>query len=136
MTAVPGALKQRYPNAVTFRFGDNRELCDALLALVRTGRKTATCSALRQFDDEPMPQVGRVDIALDWDGNPALAIETTDLKICRFDEVDEAFALAEGENDSLAGWRVAHEVYFARNGGFSNDMMVVCERFRLVEDVA
>ena len=33
----------------------------------------------------------------------------------------------------LEGWRTSHEAYFARNGGFSPDMWLVCERFTLVE---
>jgi uncharacterized protein YhfF len=34
---------------------------------------------------------------------------------------------------NLAGWRAGHKDYFERNGGFSPDMELVCERFRLVE---
>ena len=34
---------------VSFKFGDSRELSDRLTALVRTGAKTATCGALRDF---------------------------------------------------------------------------------------
>ncbi|WP_170368172.1 ASCH domain-containing protein [Ruegeria arenilitoris] len=131
-------LKERYPGAETFQFGDNRALCDELLALVRSGRKTATCGALRDFTagGEAMPQVGRRDIALDWDGQPALVIETVDVTVRRYCDVDEAFALAEGENDSLEGWREDHRRYFERNGGFDPKMELVCERFRLVEDLA
>ena len=128
--------KKRYPGAETFKFGDNAELSERLLELVRSGRKTATCGALRDFEagGEAMPSVGRKDIALEWGGNPALVIETAEVFQSAFAGVDEAFALAEGENDSLAGWRHDHRRYFERNGGWSNDMMLVCERFRLVED--
>lgn len=131
------AVRRRYPGARTFRFGDSRALSDDLLARVRSGRKTATCMALADIEDggEPMPQVGRRDIALDWDDRPALVIETVEVTIRRFDEVDAAFALAEGENDTLEGWRRDHERYFARNGGFAPDMPLVCERFRVVEDL-
>lgn len=130
-------LRRRYPGAETFTFGDTRELCETLLALVRGGRKTATCGALRDFTDggEAMPQVGRRDIALNWQGNPALVIETIDVRQIRFNEVDESFALAEGEGDSLADWRRDHKAYFGRTGGFSEDMMLVCERFRMIEDL-
>ena len=82
-----------------------------------------------------MPVVGRQDIALDWDGNPALKIETIEVTIRRFCDVDEDFALAEGEDDTLEGWRRAHQAYFTRNGGFTPEMELVCERFRLVEDL-
>ena len=45
-------------------------------------------------------------------------------------------ALAEGENDTLEGWRADHEAYFARNGGFDPEMMLVFEQFEVVEDLA
>lgn len=128
--------QEKYRGAETFTFGDSRALCDELLALVRSGQKTATCGALRSFaeEGEALPVVGRRDIALDWDGNPAVAIETVEVRFRKFSEVDEAFALDEGENEDLAGWRSDHRRYFERNGGWSEDMDVVCERFRLVED--
>ncbi|MEX0347822.1 MAG: ASCH domain-containing protein [Paracoccaceae bacterium] len=128
--------KARYPAAETFTFGDSRALCDELLALVRSGRKTATCGALRDYGDggDALPVVGRQDIALDWDGNAALVIETVEVTQRRYCDVDADFALAEGENDDLAGWQAAHRAYFERNGGWSAEMELICERFRLVED--
>ena len=130
-------IRTRYPDAESFTFGDNAKLCGDLITAVRAGVKTATCGALRDFGDggEAMPVVGRIDIALNWDGTPALLIETTSVEITRFDEVDDAFALAEGENNSLDGWRRDHTDYFRRNGGFAPDMALVCERFRMVRDL-
>jgi uncharacterized protein YhfF len=81
-----------------------------------------------------MPVVGRRDVVLDRKGRRAAVIETIDVDVRRFDEVDARFAHDEGEGDrSYEYWRDAHQRYFARNGGFSPDMMLVCERFRLVE---
>lgn len=121
---------------VTFTFGDNEDLCNKLLQLVRSGRKTATCEALRKFGDggEDMPVVGRRDVALNWDDTPALLIETLEVTQMRFCDVDESFALSEGENDDLDGWRRDHQKYFERTGGFDPEMMLVCERFRLVHE--
>ena len=139
MDGVPrlDALKARYPGAETFTFGDSRALCDDLLARVRSSRKTATCGALRDYETEgeALPVPGRRDIALDWDGAPALVIETTSVETVAYRDVDADFALAEGENDDLAGWQADHRAYFERNGGWAPDMMLVCERFRLVEDL-
>lgn len=122
---------------VGFKFGDSRELNKKLLALVRSGAKTATCGALRDFGEgsDEMPVVGRRDIALDWDGKPALLIETTEVTTRPFRDVPEDFALAEGEG-SFDDWRDAHIAFFTRNGGYDPDMMLVCERFRLVEVLA
>lgn len=130
-------LKEKYPGAVTFKFGDGPELSTDLVALVRAGKKTATCGALRDFEagGEPMPEPGRKDIVLNWDDSPALVIETVDVSIARFYDMSEDFALAEGENEDIDGWRRDHQAYFERNGGFEPDMKLVCERFRLVEDL-
>ncbi|GLS29741.1 Uncharacterized protein YhfF [Mesorhizobium albiziae] len=129
------AAADPYADAVSFAFGDSPELADELLALVLSGRKTATCGALRDYGvAEPMPVVGRRDVVLDGQGRRAAVIETVEAIQRRFDEVDAAFARDEGEGDlSHEYWRKAHEAYFARNGGFSPDMILVCERFRLVE---
>jgi uncharacterized protein YhfF len=123
-----------YKTAQSFAFGDSPELADELLALVLAGRKTATCGALRDYPegDAAMPVVGRRDIVLDGRGEPAAVIETLEVTIQRFDAVDGLFAVEEGEG-TYEEWRAAHEAYFGRNGGFSPDMMLVCERFRLVE---
>lgn len=129
-------IRARYPDAVSFKFGDSAKLSAELNDLVRAGKKTATCGPVSLYDKDPgaHPVVGRRDVALNWNGEPALLIETLELATCRFQDVGEDFALAEGENDDLEGWRRDHAAYFERNGGFSPDMMLVCERFRLVED--
>lgn len=130
--------EEKHAESISFTFGDNEDLCNELLRLIRLGRKTATCEALRAFgpDGEELPVVGRRDIALNWDGSPALLLETLDVRQVRFCDVDESFALAEGENADLEGWRKDHQAYFERSGGFSRTMMLVCERFRLVHDFA
>lgn len=121
-------------SAVSFAFGDSPALADALLALVIAGKKTATCGALSDYgpDKEPMPMVGRRDTVLDGSGRPAAVIETIEVTSMAFRDVPEDFALAEGEGDFTA-WRQGHIAYFERNGGWSADMMLVCERFRLVD---
>lgn len=131
-------VRQTYPDCVTFKFGDGVKLCQELIRLVRAGKKTATCGALRDYEseNEPMPIVGRRDIALNWDGTPALVIEVTDVSVQRFCDVNLSFALAEGENDTLGGWQAGHRAFFERNGGFDPQMELVCERFRLVADFA
>jgi len=98
---------------------------------VMKGVKTATCST----EDEPNTStVGERWIVLDGRGQARCVIETTEVTYRRYNEVDSAFASDEGEGDrSLAYWRQAHRNYFGRQGKFSEDMMLMCERFRLVE---
>jgi len=118
----------------TFKFGDSEKLCAQLLELVVLGKKTATCSSLRAYDsgEDALPVVGQKDVALNWDGTPALILETTNVTMTRFCDVEASFALAEGENEDLDGWRDDHQAYFERNGGFDPEMMLVCERFRII----
>jgi uncharacterized protein YhfF len=132
---VLAALRKTYPDAVTFHFGDSDALCRRLNALVISGKKTATCSDARDFDNgcEALPTVGRVDIALNWDDTPALVIKTLEVTRKRFCDVGAGFALAEGENETLEGWRRDHQAFFERTGYFSPEMDLICERFELVD---
>ena len=138
MSSTLEDVKTRYPDAQTFKFGDSASMSAELLALVRAGVKTATCGALRDYPEgsADMPVKGRRDIALEWDDRPALVIETVEVSVCRYCDVTEDFALAEGENETLDGWREDHRRYFERNGGFDPEMELVCERFHMVEDLA
>ncbi len=125
-----------YAGAVTFSFGDSPEMADELLALVLAGKKTATCGALRDYPEgsPDKPVVGRRDVVLDGRGRRAAVIETLEVTVRRFDQIDYTFAYDEGEGfRTLTDWRDGHKRYFERNGGFSPDMELVCERFRLVE---
>ena len=115
----------------SFAFGDSAEMADRLLGFVLCGAKTATCWAAR---DGELTHVGKRMVAKDGAGNPRAVIETVSLEKLRFNEVGWTFAHAEGEGDEcLEDWRDGHRAYFTRNGGFSPDMMLWCERFRLVE---
>ena len=114
-----------------FPCGDTPELADELVALMLSGAKTATCwsAALGVRGTE----VGKRWVALDGAGRPRAVLETTEITSRRYDAVDAAFAHDEGEDDrTLESWRAGHAEYFRRNGGFSPDMMLWCERFRLV----
>lgn len=121
--------------ATRFSFGDTPEMADALLELVLSSAKTATCSALRDygFAGEALPLAGQFSIVEDGSCKAVAVIEIIEVEIRRFEEIDAAFAFDEGEGDrTLEDWRRGHEEYFRRNGGFSPDMELVCERFRLV----
>ncbi|WP_025310589.1 ASCH domain-containing protein [Roseicyclus elongatus] len=136
MTAALDALRRRYPGATTYRFGDGPDLCAELLALVRAGRKRATCSSEAEIAaGEAAPVVGRCDIALDFDDVPQLVTRTVALVPLRFCDMTEEMALLEGEDDSLESWRAGHERYYRRLGIFAPDMPLIWERFELVEDL-
>lgn len=122
---------QDWPSLESFAFGDSPKMADELLAYVLAGMKTATCWSVR---DGQLTEVGKRMVAKDGAGQPRAVLETINLEQKRFNEVGWTFALAEGEGDEcLEEWRDGHRAYFTRNGGYSPDMMLWCERFRVVE---
>ena len=131
-------LRRAYPGAITGEFGDTPALSRHLIALIREGRKTATCGALADYkrEGDPVPGVGDFEIALDETGAPALVLQITDVALTRFEDVTWDFARDEGEDDDLQGWRDGHSAFFERTCGFDPAMVLVCLRFRLAEDLA
>ena len=140
MSILPPDSPYRTRNYIAESWGDNPELADELGDLIARGVKTATCSALWEWEAEgnPIPQKGQLTVVLDGSSNPLCIVETTEVTIRQFNEVDAEFAQAEGEGDfSLDYWREAHRNFFSRTlpkigREFSEDMPLVCERFQLI----
>jgi uncharacterized protein YhfF len=122
------------------RWGDGPELATELGDLIAAGVKTATCSSVWvwQSEGQDWTQPGEMTVVLNGRDEPLCIIETTEITIRRYDEVDASFAFDEGEGDrSLEYWRAAHLAFFSRNlqkinRQFAEDMPLVCERFKLI----
>jgi uncharacterized protein YhfF len=138
-------------------FGATPEEADRLLGLVLEGRKTATATFLRDYEDEErrrtqleepagdtlvrtevdvaLPEPGLLSIVVDGQEHPKALIRTTHVDVARFGDVDEDHARREGEG-SLEDWRAAHRTLFAGSAGPGEDVtdetMVVLERFVVV----
>jgi uncharacterized protein YhfF len=123
-----------------WHFGDDQELADALYPLVLRGVKRAGASLLWEYERKPdtLPKPGGYSVITDFAGAPQCIVQTTDVRVMPFDQVDAQFAFAEGEGDrSLAYWQAAHLDYFtercqALGKTLSMKMPVVCERFRVM----
>lgn len=120
-------------------FGGTPEEADTLLALVLAGTKTATASALWDYepDGAGVPTPGQLSIVLDAQRHPRALISTTRVDVMPFDEVPADFAYAEGEGDrSPDHWRRVHREFFttyaADGQEFRSDLAVVCEHFRVL----
>jgi uncharacterized protein YhfF len=121
-------------------WGDGPEMADELGVLIAAGTKTGTCSALWEWEaeGEPLPDAGTVTVVVDGRGEPLCIVETTEVTIRKYNEVDADFARAEGEGDlSLAYWQEAHRRFFSRSLPkigleFSEEMPLVCEGFQLI----
>ena len=121
-------------------FGYTPQTADKLGKLVLNGIKTATSSLAWAYEREAelYPMVGGYCVILDGSGHPICIIQTTEVNVVPFNEVDKDHAYQEGEGDrSLAFWRKVHWKFFTAEceslGIAPNDEMpVVCEKFKLV----
>lgn len=121
-------------------FCNNEKDANELGDLVLKGIKTATASLhwVYEAENEKVPEPGDFSVITDWDGNPLCVIETTEVRILPFNEVDPAFAHDEGEGDrSLGFWREVHWRFFSMEAADigrepEETMPVVCERFRVI----
>ena len=113
---------------------------DKLAALVKSGVKTATCSAydLYQPEDEAIPKAGDYSVILDSRGEAVCIVKTTKVYVTAFDQVSREHAYKEGEGDrSLEYWRRVHRDFLTFelaqiHKTFSEHTPVVCEEFELV----
>ncbi len=122
-----------------WHFCDNQHDADELGELARQGIKTATASALWAYtSSEPIPQPGSLSVITNWNNEPLLLVETTEVEIVPFDQVSSHQAYDEGEGDrSLAYWREVHWLVFGRDLRALGkepalDMPVVCEHFQVL----
>ncbi len=120
-----------------WHFADTEAVARHLLDLVLAGKKTATCGLEWEMDtpNNPRPVVGGYSVLTDFAGIPHAIIQTVELRTLPFGQIDEAFALAEGEG-TYDVWRTLHWNYFTRRcealGRVASEHMpVLCERFAL-----
>lgn len=140
LAALPADSPYRNAPYIAEGWGDGPELADELGALIAAGIKTAACSAVWEWEAEGRlwPALGFLTIVLDGRDQPLCIIETTEVTFKPYNQVDAQLAYEEGEGDrSLAYWREAHRRYFTRTLSkigreFSEEMPLVCERFRVI----
>ena len=140
LKTLPAGSPMRDEQYVAEGWGDSPRLADELGTLIVTGAKTATCSALWEYEAEgsALPEAGSKTIVLDGQDDPLCIVETTEVVVRPYDEVDAKFAYEEGEGHrSLEYWRDAHWRFFSRTLPTigkepSVDMPLVCERFRVI----
>lgn len=140
LETLPPAIARTELTYTAWAFGHDSPTADELSALVHQGVKTATCGLLWEYEaeNESLPQPGQLSIILDGQERPVCIIETTEVSVLPFNQVDDRHAYEEGEGDrSYAYWREVHWRVFspdcqALGRAPAEDMPLVCERFRLV----
>ncbi len=131
-------------------FAEPGPLRDELTAAALAGTKTATASLVAELeaDGDPIPRPGDRSILLDSDDRPVAVIETTEVRIRRMADVDDRFAIDEGEGyTGSADWRASHERYWNRylddlrtrlgdpSFTLGDETLVVAERFQIVVEL-
>ena len=124
-------------------YGDSPELSQALIDLIRSGAKRAGASLLwaHDFERDPIPQVGDLEIVLDHRAEPVLLTRVLSVEVVPFEAVTAAYAAIEGEGDgSLKHWREGHWEFFSRECARIGrqpeaSMPIVCSIFELLAQV-
>lgn len=80
-----------------------------------------------------MPKIGDLSLFTDWEGHPKGVIQTTNIEILAFEDVDKERFEREGEDDTLETWRDGHLRYFRPQvPDFNMKSKVVFEDFDLI----
>lgn len=119
-----------------FAFGDSPEMADELLALVLSGKKTATVSVILESDQKP--NVGDLSLVLDGRGNPACVIKTVHLETVKFCDLTWDMVKLEGEDETFEQWKAGNIRYWTRDAArrgytFTDQTPITFERFEVVE---
>lgn len=125
------------PTSVSaWKFGDTT---DRLAKQVVSGVKTATCSGhvFYELENMSLPKADEYGIILNSEEQPVAIVKTVEVSVIPMDEVTEEFAIAEGDG-TYENWRDIHVKYFSaelQKYGitFTEDMLLVCERFKLID---
>ena len=135
------------PYVSSWGFADPGPVRDELTTAALLGLKTATTSLVVELeaDGDVIPRAGDRSILLDSFDREVAVLETTGARVLRLAEVDDQFAIDEGEGYvGMADWREAHERSWLgylddlrhRLGdptfAIDDDTLVVAERFRVV----
>lgn len=123
-----------------YYFCDNEQDAQALANLVIAGKKRATTSLLKTYENEgeALAKPGDCCIITDYYNQPQCIVRTTKVDLMPFKDVTEEYARIEGEGDgSLAYWRRGHVRYFSKECErmgipFTEDLFVVCEQFEVI----
>ncbi|MBY6762994.1 ASCH domain-containing protein, partial [Clostridium botulinum] len=89
-------------------------------------------------ENAPLPPDGGYNLILNTKGEAICIIETTKVYTIPFNQVKEEHAYKEGEFDrTLISWRKCHSKFFSMElkeigQEFTEDMLVVCEEFKVV----
>ena len=106
-------------NLRLIEFGTPGESRTQLIDFIVNGNKRATAGLLDDYakESEPIESVGECLAMLDNDDQHVATLRVTRVKVSRFIDVSDEFALAEAEGDlNAADFRASHSDYWSRIG--------------------
>lgn len=122
-----------------FAFENTGAVGTEQLALLLTGKKTATFSAFESYgiNREPLPVAGEVYIVKNSADEPCCIIEVTDVQVLPFKSVSWEMAQKEGEDENLASWQEKTREYMEDEAAicgfdFTEDSRIVFEAYRII----
>ena len=94
---------------------DEEEEGEPLLALVLSGKKTASVTSRRFWDwlECDLPEEGDFSILTDRSGRPRCVLETMEVHGMPMSKMPWELAMLEGEDADLEGWRARHTLRLA-----------------------
>ena len=106
------------------------------MALLLSGKKTATVSVVLESDQKP--NVGDLSLVLDGRGNPACVIKTVHLETVKFCDLTWDMVKLEGEDETFEQWKAGNIRYWTRDAArrgytFNDQTPITFERFEVVE---
>ena len=122
-------------NLEVWHLGKNKKQANKLFKLVLRGKKIATSYL---YDENEKLTSGSYSILTNWDKKKQILIQTTNTEVVPFNKVTKQHARNEGEGTkTLRYWRKIHKKFFieelAEKGqSFSEEILIVCETFRIV----
>lgn len=136
--ANPSAAHARFFEV--FRVGLSAKNADQGAELILSGTKTSTSSLHCEYEalSKRLPEVDSLSILADGRGAPVCVVQTDEVEVKPFSDVDAQFAYDYGEWDrTLETWREHCWSYYAEQCAYlgitpSEDMLLVCERFSVI----
>ncbi len=104
LRTLPADSPEREERYEAEAWGDSPGLADGLGASIADGTKTATCSALWEYeaDGSPLPRIGAKVVVLGGYGDPLCIVETTEVEVRPYDEIDAGSPARKGK--VIARW--------------------------------
>lgn len=135
----PEFSKEEMPEA--WFFHNNKADANRLGELVANGKKQAGSGLYTWYKEAnaDLPAIGTKNIITNFDGKALAIIETKKVDTIPFNQITAEYAALDMGTDSepLEKWKKAHSDFFTsalEEGGsqFTEEMLVVCERFETV----